>query len=408
MLGEAHAALERGRPVVLVTPPAPEQAANLWPLIGPGTVLVCANDAEAAEWAAAAPADRRVHAVTGLSRTTRTLKERPFDVLAGRADDLVALLSRSVLKLDTCSTVVVAWPERPGAEPSDALDTLLSAAANARRIILTSQPAALRDLLERHAHRAEIVGALPVTESGAPLHPVGPARYAIVPASHRAAALRDALDLLNPSNPLVWDGGIPDSSASHDVVFCLRLPTHAELATLSRIGPPVVFITGAQLSYLRSIASPLTALQLATAADRARDRAEALRAQLAALIEGGNLDAELALIDPLLERYDPAEVAAAALALRAGKVQESVEPVVAGWVKIFVNVGKKDRAAAKDLVGALVREVRLPKTDIGKIDVQERFSVVEVTPAVASQVVRDLTGVTIRGRRVAARLDRDA
>lgn len=76
-------------------------------------------------------------------------------------------------------------------------------------------------------------------------------------------------------------------------------------------------------------------------------------------------------------------------------------------MKLFVTVGKKDGAGAKDLVGALIREVGLEKGQIGKVDVKDTFSLVEVAPQAAEQTVRRLTGVTIRGRRVAARLDRD-
>ena len=73
---------------------------------------------------------------------------------------------------------------------------------------------------------------------------------------------------------------------------------------------------------------------------------------------------------------------------------------------MFVNVGTKDRASAKDLVGALIKEVKVGKGDIGRIDVRETFSVIEVAAGVADRVVRDLSGVTIRGRRAMARLDR--
>jgi len=80
----------------------------------------------------------------------------------------------------------------------------------------------------------------------------------------------------------------------------------------------------------------------------------------------------------------------------------------AAWVRVFVNVGKKDRASAKDLVGALIREVGLAKAEIGPIDVRDTFSVVDVAPGVAERVLRQLPGVTIRGRRAQARLDRYA
>ena len=76
-------------------------------------------------------------------------------------------------------------------------------------------------------------------------------------------------------------------------------------------------------------------------------------------------------------------------------------------VRVFVGLGKKDRASAKDLVGALIREAGVAKDDIGRIEVRETFSVVEVAAAAADRAVRGLTGTTIRGRRVVARLDRE-
>jgi ATP-dependent RNA helicase DeaD len=71
-----------------------------------------------------------------------------------------------------------------------------------------------------------------------------------------------------------------------------------------------------------------------------------------------------------------------------------------------VNVGKKDRAAAKDIVGALIREAGLSKDDIGRIDVKEMYSLVEVAGSAAERAVARLSGMMIRGRRVNARIDR--
>ncbi|PYP42034.1 MAG: hypothetical protein DMD42_12720, partial [Gemmatimonadetes bacterium] len=48
-----------------------------------------------------------------------------------------------------------------------------------------------------------------------------------------------------------------------------------------------------------------------------------------------------------------------------------------------------------------------PHFDIGRIEVRETFSVVEVAALAADRAVRGLTGTTIRGRRVVARLDRE-
>src|SRR5256885_15483271 len=136
-VADAKAALERGRPVVLVRPPAVEQARDLWELlgplapahgpgVGPRVLVVCADDASAAEWVAAAPDDRSIHAVTGLGRTGRALKQRSVDMLAGAPKDLAALLERAALKLDAVTTVVLAWPEALAeGDGAAVLDTVL-------------------------------------------------------------------------------------------------------------------------------------------------------------------------------------------------------------------------------------------------------------------------------------------
>src|SRR5437667_5546856 len=160
----------------------------------------------AAQWAAGAPAPIRVHAVTGLTRSARVLQDRSIHILAGAVPDLTALVARSALKLDSISTVVIAWPELLAAgEHAAALDTLLGEARDARRIVLSWNPALLGDFLERHARRALVVGTPPLDEAGAPLSPVGPARYVVVAPGRRGAAVREAIDLLDPRRPLVWE-----------------------------------------------------------------------------------------------------------------------------------------------------------------------------------------------------------
>jgi len=374
---------------------------------------MCADDVAATAWASAPPPHVRVHAVTALGRAARILKDSGVDVLAGAVKDLAALVTRSTLKLETAHTIVVAWPETLlASEHAAVVDTLLGEAKQARRIILSWNPAALRDFLERHAHRAHVEGSPPVGESARPLPALGPARYVVVSPSRRPAALRDALDALDPRRPYIWRGGpVVAPGDPPDAVLGVLLPTRAEFAALAHLGAPVLFPTAAQLPYVQSLARPLTPLRLPTPADRAQDRAADLRERVAQILTDGSVDAELALLDPLFERHDPAEVAAALLAILGGggrgqSERVAIEPAPAAWVKVFVNVGKKDRAAPKDLVGALLREVGIEKEAIGRIELRETFCLIDVAPAVAERVVRDLTGVSIKGRRAVARLER--
>ena len=395
------------RHVVLVIPPAVERAGKAWELMDPRAVIVCADHEQAVLWADAAPADLRAHAVTGLARTAALLKERRVGVLAGAYADLAALVSRAALKLDTIETVVLAWPEGFAAE----LDTLLAEAPQARRVILSWNPPALDPFLERHARRPEIIGNLPLDDAGQPLAPVTSVRYAIVAAGRKRVG--DVLDALRSVRPHVWSGGpVVAPAETPDAVVAAALPTRDELRLLAAIAPPTVLALASQLPYLRSIAT-LTPLTLPSPADRAQDRNAQLRTQISARLRQGDVDAELAVLAPLFEDHAPAMVAAALLAISrqpataaVGDQPSAVSAAETGWVRVFVSVGRKDRAAAKDLVGALIKEAGLQKGQIGKIDVRETFSLVDIAAPAVDQAVRRLSGVAIRGRRVAARPDR--
>ncbi len=414
---EAAAALERGRAVLLVTPPAVEQAEAFWDLLSGGlTVIVCSDSDSAEAWADAAPPALRVHAATGLDRSTRLLKEGAVDVLAGTPEALQALATRSALKLDAVATLVLAWPEwLLAGNRLAALEQLVGELREARRIVLAWNPPALEDLLERYARRPHVVGDLPLGDDARPLPPVAAARFVVVPRARRRAAVPEVLDALNRPRMAQWTKGssIPETA---DAILCLDLPTRAELVQIAGRGEPVLLVAPAQLPYARSIAAPLTALSLPAARDRAASAAEALRARAVARLEAGGLESELGLLEPLLQRYDAAEVAAALLAIgyrpsAAGGVQppaDSRSPAAPSeWVKVFVSLGKKDRVGAKDLVGALTREVGLARTDIGRIELREAFSLLEIAPPVADQAIAGLGRVSIRGRRPAARRDRD-
>lgn len=429
-VNDGQAALERGRALMLVTPPAVEQAGAIWELLasdapghgpgvdppGPRVVVVCTDSAAAEEWADAAPVAFRVHPVTALGRTTRLLAAGAVDVLAATPEDLQALARASALKFESVTTVVLAWPEWLIA--TDRLATLehvLAETRDARRIILAWNPQALEDLIERYARRPHVVGDLPLGDDARPLPPIGPARYAIVPAPWRRTARREVLDAIDRPRVSIWKCGTAPEAA--DVVMCLDLPSRQQLGEIAHCGAPVLLLSPAQVPYARSIAAPLNALPLHGSRAKAVSDADQLRARVAARLDAGGLEPELGLLEPLLQRYDAAEVAAALLAVghrpsAVGGAQpnaDSRQPIAPPeeWVKVFVSVGRKDRASAKDLVGALTREVGLARTDVGRIELRDSFCLVHLAPHAADAAIRGLSRVAIRGRRVTARRDRE-
>jgi ATP-dependent RNA helicase DeaD len=145
-----------------------------------------------------------------------------------------------------------------------------------------------------------------------------------------------------------------------------------------------------------------------------------LRGQIERALETEDTGAYLVALAPLFERHDPAEVAAAAVALLRKKAPSVATPsgprapargsTAAGatpaWAKLFVGVGERDGLRPGDLLGAITGEAGVAGEAVGKIEIKESHTLVEVHDAVAQRVIKALNGTTIKGRAVRADFDR--
>jgi ATP-dependent RNA helicase DeaD len=150
-------------------------------------------------------------------------------------------------------------------------------------------------------------------------------------------------------------------------------------------------------------------------------RLDAARTALTERIAAGDLDDARALVRSLADDFDLVDVAAAAVALYQAEtdgvtadVPVDVPPPAARrpegdrgpdaeWVAIGFNVGRNHHVTKGDLVGAITGEVGITSKELGAIHISPAFSVVEVSPAMASKVIRTMKGRTIRGNRVDVR-----
>lgn len=181
----------------------------------------------------------------------------------------------------------------------------------------------------------------------------------------------------------------------------------------------VVLVVPREISHLRDVARRTGyALEPTPLPPRPDDEAQRFRDLLSRALEEEDVAPYLLLLEPLFQRHDPAEVAAAAAALLRKKApvpapsQPQKQPAAAqreappAWVKLFLSVGERDGLTAKDLLGAITGESNVPGAKVGKIDIRESHTVVEVMEPVARKVIAALNGTTIRGRAVRADFDR--
>jgi ATP-dependent RNA helicase DeaD len=179
---------------------------------------------------------------------------------------------------------------------------------------------------------------------------------------------------------------------------------------------------------------------------RAR-RLDMTRGELRAALEEGDLDGYRVVSDALASEFDPLDVAAAAVKLvhrrlqadaahdeehipsidpgaarerpaKSRPFQEASRPCTrpreaarrpragaATMARLYVSAGSSAGLRPADLVGAITNEAGISAREIGAIEIEERYSLVEVSDSVVDDVIRALRGSSLRGRKVTVRKD---
>jgi ATP-dependent RNA helicase DeaD len=160
-----------------------------------------------------------------------------------------------------------------------------------------------------------------------------------------------------------------------------------------------------------------------TVADLRLRRLEALTARLREQLQSGGLDEYRAVAENLAGEFDVLDVVAAAVRMadqRGDGAQEEVPEIPAprprrekrgpaeGVSRVFIGLGREVGIRPQDLVGAIANEAGLDGSDIGAIEIAERFSLVEVPSPAVDHVIQTLRNTTIKGRRPTVKRDRRA
>lgn len=425
----------RGNNLIFLAPPSPAWAAPVLAGIvsrlgDGGRALLLAPRESLDAWAAQvarqlAGSDIRWHAARGEARAMRLLRADEIQLLLLTPESALTLVRRSALKLDAITCTALLWPERL---PGDVLDLLLQdLPKDSQRIIVSSRSDIASDLGERYARKAVTAGPL---AGEATLSASGPIRVAATPWGARAQAAAHVIELLDPDQPVIF---AVDTSAESELrtavastiapvvtsapetaslIITWDPPTPEQYAQLKQVAEVVMLAPPGSEAWASRLGSLVRPLRLPGFVDDAMARGAAERAEIQRAMEERALDAEAMMLAPLFERYDATRVAAALLALwsaRRARPETTAAPAAErepASARIWVSVGQRDQAAPGDLVAALVKELGVDRSHIGKIEMRESFSLVELPATEAERIAERLTGVMIRRRKVAARLDR--
>ncbi len=249
---------------------------------------------------------------------------------------------------------------------------------------------------------------------------------------------------------------IPD--VSHVINYDLPMDAESYVHRIGRTGragregEALTLVTPREVRHLRFIEQAihrrLQRLRVPTQADVAARRRAAFREDVLSILDAGELDTFLALVEDLSGSHDPTELAAAAFkmaaqaldAKRPGRSETWLSAIVApsaqeskdtgqepgaeaevaslnrrgdtgargrrprgaeadsAVVRLFLRVGRRDGVRPADLVGAIANEAGVPGDLIGDIDLYDTFAFVEVPQGAGDKVIAALNHTTIRGR----------
>ena len=322
------------------------------PAAGTTQVLVITADAETAVALAEAvlrmtgPAGIELLPVTSARRAKRLMAGRPVLAAAGSPRDIRDLVRGSDLKLDSVQAVVIAWADEilnSGEDEVAALELVMSELPkDAARIVVTSRSEGrVNAFAERYLRRARRETAGDIDENAEPIA----IQYVTVSSGSRSTALRRLLDDMDPPsaaivvsndaserdvNVLLRTLGYSESTATvrvsrgeiepstHAVIFFDAPAARADIARVMQASPVslVALVDVRELTTLKRIAGGnIRPFALTAPGDAAREREAALRRELATILDAGVASRDVLALEPLLERHDGIEIAAAALRL---------------------------------------------------------------------------------------------
>jgi ATP-dependent RNA helicase DeaD len=381
-------------------------------------------------------------------------------MLFGTPSDVLTAANEGPIELATVEAIVVDQASRIDTfEGMGATEAILEYLPKEAQRVVVSLPTTpgVSKFLERHVKRAVTIPGEDLSAQDGPKR--GTVRFRIVPEPREDAVLEIVSHLLaddarhvlvfcrnedraaDVGDLLTLHGflaGVPgDASApvwlGVDVLAARAdVKTHEGVRVVSCDAPTdadeldrqhgvsdggIVVILAREVAHLRATAraAGYTVVPFPPEASQGSTAVAGLQEQLRAALEAEDTAPYLLALEPLFEEHDPAEVAAAAVALLRKKTPTVTPPVAESsnvgaaapaWAKLFFGVGERDGLSTGDLLGAITGEANVPGTSVGRIDIKESHTLVEVHDEVARKVIAALNGTTIRGRAVRADFDR--
>lgn len=180
-----------------------------------------------------------------------------------------------------------------------------------------------------------------------------------------------------------------------------------------RTGKAFSFVVGREIYKLRDIMKFTKAKihlgKLPSLTDIEEAKTESFIEKVKNVIEENHLSKYVNLVEKMMnEDYSSIDIAAALLKMNL--YDESTEDVdfeddfnesdSEKLVRLFINIGKKKKVRAKDIVGAIAGETGVPGKALGNIDIFDEFTFVDVPKRYVKDVIKGMKNKKIKNNKV--------
>ena len=183
-----------------------------------------------------------------------------------------------------------------------------------------------------------------------------------------------------------------------------------------RTGRAFTFVKGKEVYKLKDIMryckTKIVAMPIPSTDDVAQIKAEKVMEEIGRIIDEENLSDMIDMIERQVNAsdYTAMDIAAAFLKQALGQVNLDNGSdadydfdntgAEEGMVRLFINIGKKDRVKPGDILGAIAGESGMPGKLVGAIDMYDKYTFVEVPREYGREVLEGMKNTKIKGRSV--------
>ena len=183
-----------------------------------------------------------------------------------------------------------------------------------------------------------------------------------------------------------------------------------------RTGCAFTFVKGKEVYKLKDIMryckTKIVAMPIPSTDDVAQIKAEKVMEEIGRIIDEENLKDTIDIIEKQINEsdYTAMDIAAAFLKQALGQINLDNDRddsfdfdntgAEEGMVRLFINIGKKDRVKPGDILGAVAGESGMPGKLVGAIDMYDKYTFVEVPREYGKEVLEAMKNAKIKGRSV--------